>query len=354
MRDALKQVLKKSKMDSKSIDDVLNNPLNGQIFTMAFTHKSVDSKNNYERLEFYGDAVIKLITVTYISKRWPEMSHGDRTSLSQRLYSKPELARICMNLGLDKYIKTEEILNLSTKEDTLEALFGAITIIYDSAFCLGTGYIVCYRIMESIWDLMAIDTENLTPLKTQYKQMYMDKLGWKAPQLGGGGEAGTTLFKRLNAEKIYPVVNGEVIKPVKGEFIDKTTVSTGLPVYLFATFTPDGALIALSISHNRVNTDVYTASIEFMKEHGMDDFLRGQTQHQHIPVVLTEKTHFNNPKLKKYFQVVNGRIQRGLTYTNLIENGNIFPIIKKKFQEMKNGLIKSFVTNKFPAPPQTK
>ena len=47
----------------------------------SLTHSSANSENNYENLEFLGDAVLRLIASDYIKNKYPYMSVGERSEL---------------------------------------------------------------------------------------------------------------------------------------------------------------------------------------------------------------------------------------------------------------------------------
>ena len=52
-----------------------------QDFNQAFTHSSDNKVTNYEKLEFFGDAVLRLAASNFIEKKYPQMSVGERLSL---------------------------------------------------------------------------------------------------------------------------------------------------------------------------------------------------------------------------------------------------------------------------------
>ena len=47
-----------------------------QDINQAFIHSSKDIKINYEKLEFFGDAVLRLAASNFIEKKYPQMSVG--------------------------------------------------------------------------------------------------------------------------------------------------------------------------------------------------------------------------------------------------------------------------------------
>ena len=47
-----------------------------QDFNQAFVHSSANKIINYEKLEFFGDAVLRLAASNFIEKKYPQMSVG--------------------------------------------------------------------------------------------------------------------------------------------------------------------------------------------------------------------------------------------------------------------------------------
>lgn len=105
----------------------------------ALTHSSYTFENkisfleNNERLEFLGDAVLKLVTSNYLHKRFPEYSEGGLTKIRAILISDATLTKIARNINLGKYLRLgfhEEKLGGRERASTLacafEALLGAL------------------------------------------------------------------------------------------------------------------------------------------------------------------------------------------------------------------------------------
>ena len=49
-----------------------------QDFNQAFIHSSENKTINYEQLEFFGDAVLRLAASNFIENKYPQMSVGER------------------------------------------------------------------------------------------------------------------------------------------------------------------------------------------------------------------------------------------------------------------------------------
>lgn len=111
-----------------SIDDY-------SLLDVALTHSSYNFENKLEdiedneRLEFLGDAVLKLLASRYLYNRFPEYPEGDLTKIRAILVSDSTLARIAAKINLDKYLKIgyhEAKLGGRTRLSTLACAFEAL------------------------------------------------------------------------------------------------------------------------------------------------------------------------------------------------------------------------------------
>ena len=71
----------------------------------ANRHKSLQIPDN-ERLEFFGDAVLKLIVSEYLYIRFPDHREGDLTKMRAQNVSDKTLAQLSANLGLGTFLLT--------------------------------------------------------------------------------------------------------------------------------------------------------------------------------------------------------------------------------------------------------
>ncbi|MDR2034904.1 MAG: ribonuclease III [Helicobacteraceae bacterium] len=99
----------------------------------ALTHRSVKGRENNERLEFLGDAVLDLIVGEYLFRRFSNYGEGDLTKLRAALVSEEAFARIAFFLGLDEaiFLSASEARSLGRAKPSIlanayEALIGAI------------------------------------------------------------------------------------------------------------------------------------------------------------------------------------------------------------------------------------
>lgn len=104
---------------------------------IALTHPSYTADNNlpytecYERLEFLGDAVLKLLASDYLYKKFPDYNEGQMSEIRSYIVSDEILARIAEKTGLINEIKVsqnDKTINLieSVGACALEAVFGAL------------------------------------------------------------------------------------------------------------------------------------------------------------------------------------------------------------------------------------
>lgn len=111
-------------------------PKNKNLYATAFSHSSYanehKAKNDYERLEFLGDAVLDLVVADYLYSNQKE-KEGEMTKIRASYVCENALFEYSMNLGLNEYIKVghgEEKEGGKFKKaivaDIFEALIGAI------------------------------------------------------------------------------------------------------------------------------------------------------------------------------------------------------------------------------------
>ena len=100
---------------------------------LALTHRSFDSKKNYERLEFLGDALLGMIVGEALYHRYPEQNEGRLTRMRATLVRQESLVIIAQKLELSNHL----ILGIGERKgggrhrasilaDAVESLLGAI------------------------------------------------------------------------------------------------------------------------------------------------------------------------------------------------------------------------------------
>lgn len=105
---------------------------NPELMQIAFTHSSYSNEHhtdNYERLEFLGDAVLELVTSEYFYLH-TNLKEGDMSKTRASFVCENALATYAKNIGLDKYILVghgqEGKVNDTILADVFESVLGAI------------------------------------------------------------------------------------------------------------------------------------------------------------------------------------------------------------------------------------
>ena len=81
---------------------------NKELLSKAFTHpsytkeKDLPSTDNYERLEFLGDAVLKLVTSNLLYSKYPDYDEGELSKIRSILVSDVTLSKIANEINLNK------------------------------------------------------------------------------------------------------------------------------------------------------------------------------------------------------------------------------------------------------------
>lgn len=110
-----------------------------KLLKQALTHSSfaneqkINKWDDYERLEFLGDAVLELVSSEYLYKNHPKLPEGELTKKRSSMVCEPALAYCARDVELGSFIflgKGEEATGGRKREsitsDVLEAVIGAI------------------------------------------------------------------------------------------------------------------------------------------------------------------------------------------------------------------------------------
>ena len=135
MSNTLKELQKKINIKFKTVSNLKK----------AITHKSYDSINNYEKLEFLGDRILGLIISKKLLEIYPDEKEGVLDKKLASLVNKNRCCEIGKILNLDKYIFIGNKKNNSKIEnkiisDCVEALIGAVY--YEKGFNVAEKFIL--------------------------------------------------------------------------------------------------------------------------------------------------------------------------------------------------------------------
>lgn len=135
-----------------------------------------------ERLEFFGDSVVKSIVAKYLYNRYYKEDEGFLTKTKTKIENKKTLAFFARQLGIDNYIimskQNEEASNRDSDkflEDAFEAFIGALEIDQGFEFC--EKYIT--KLLET-----EIDYAEILYIDTNFKdklQRFFHQNSWPHP-----------------------------------------------------------------------------------------------------------------------------------------------------------------------------
>jgi ribonuclease-3 len=157
-----------------------------EYFQQAFTHKSYCKKDiytdmileaakkelghpkhllelmnkSYERLEYFGDRVLKVIVSMYLFHRYPNQDEGFMTRLQTKIEDKKNLAVMSKELGINKFfIISNQIEQMNGRhiekihEDIFESFIGALF--------LSNGFEVCMFLIVNLLETLIDYSEKL-------------------------------------------------------------------------------------------------------------------------------------------------------------------------------------------------
>lgn len=126
-------------------------PKNKTLYKTAFTHRSVNSKNedgvfvSFERLEFLGDSIIDTVVAHFLYSELEQDDEGELTKMKSKIVSREKLNFIGKQLGLLDHLfctGSKDNFGDDINGNILEALIGAVFI--------DKGYEHCKKIIFKI------------------------------------------------------------------------------------------------------------------------------------------------------------------------------------------------------------
>jgi ribonuclease-3 len=107
-------------------------PVNWQLLDLACTHPTISAEFNYDRLEFLGDAVMRMAVVEFLWENHPDLSVGEYSAIRSALVSDRTLARLADVYQLNQILLVsasatkDKAGETSRLAETFEALLGAL------------------------------------------------------------------------------------------------------------------------------------------------------------------------------------------------------------------------------------
>ena len=163
------------KINIDKLQKILNTKFNDtSILIQALTHKSFNSKINYETLEFLGDRVLGLT----ISKKLIELYPNEKVGILDKKFSNLVNKKTCYEIGktlkLNEFVlvgnNKKKILLIENKiiSDICESIIGAIY--------LDNGLKIANKFILNIWkDYLKISKETIIDAKTKLQEFSLKK-----------------------------------------------------------------------------------------------------------------------------------------------------------------------------------
>lgn len=185
------------------------------VLLQALTHRSLvseegsfggQSREDNERLEYLGDAVVGLIVAESLYRRFPELQEGELTRLRGALVSREHLAKVAGALDLGSYLqlgrgekRTRGRVKRSILANAMEAVIGAV---YLDAGLEAARQIIEAHVIEPDLEALRVQLEaggSLGDFKSALQQLLQSR-GQGQPQYRTTAEAGPDHQKRFYVE----------------------------------------------------------------------------------------------------------------------------------------------------------
>ncbi len=150
-------------------------PKDISIYEEAFTHRSTNEKNslgnsqNYERMEFLGDAMLGAVIASHLYKEVPGGNEGYLTKMRSKVVSREHLNELGRDLELIKLVKTSiptQQFGSNIHGNVFESLVGAIY--------MDRGYIYCEKFIRKRVIKPYVDIEKLEGKIISYKSLFIE------------------------------------------------------------------------------------------------------------------------------------------------------------------------------------
>ena len=145
------------------------------IYEEAFTHRSMNETNsdgqrqNYERLEFLGDAMLGAVIASHLFMEVPSGDEGYLTKMRSKVVSREHLNELGRDLNLINLLKTSiptQQFGGNIHGNVFEALIGAIY--------LDKGYRYCEKFIHRRVIKPYVDIERLEGKVISYKSLFIE------------------------------------------------------------------------------------------------------------------------------------------------------------------------------------
>lgn len=187
----------------------------------AFTHSSYTKENDesylkcYERLEFLGDAVLKMAVTDFLYKKYPDAHEGELTKIRSIVVSDEILYKLAQKLNIENFIKVSRAEERcggkkleSIQACVMEALFGALYLSSDRD-------VLCKFIVENLNKFIEDVASNKTVFNAKAMlQEYTQAKSKELPEYSIVKESGAAHNKTFFVQVAYA---GNVLASAEGK-----------------------------------------------------------------------------------------------------------------------------------------
>jgi len=143
--------------------------INTNSVVYALTHTSYSKDNNlpysecYERLEFLGDAVLKLVVSDILYKKFPDYKEGEMTKIRASLVSDEFILNFANDIEIGKYIRISSSLEKDGGRNTPSILSCAFEALLGAMFESGMEYSKIYNFINKFFEKYFPELEHQLP-----------------------------------------------------------------------------------------------------------------------------------------------------------------------------------------------
>jgi ribonuclease-3 len=180
----------------------------------SYTNESPGEGENYERLEFLGDAVLDYLAAYWLYQHFPELPEGDLTRMRSALVRTETLAAFSQQLGLNRILRIGKGERLTGGQDRITILCGVFEALL-GAIALDRGVETAYTFLgpfftresDRIFDQFASsDSKSLFQEKAQ--AMFGVTPGYRVVEMTGPDHDRRYTIEVLVGEESYGVGTG--------------------------------------------------------------------------------------------------------------------------------------------------
>ncbi len=151
-------------------------PKNLDLFKLATLHSSIGSitkdgfRENNERLEFLGDAVLSMVVAEHLFVKYPFQDEGFLTEIRSRIVKRETLNSLANELGIPKLVELQD----RTKGNRGNSIYGNALEAVIGAVFLDRGYTFCKKFILDKIIKQYLDLSLLIHTDTNYKSKIIE------------------------------------------------------------------------------------------------------------------------------------------------------------------------------------